>query len=142
NLGTHSVIDVTRVAAEVLGMPWDKCVVAWGNTANNLPWTCSSAGSQTTHAMTRANHAGAMDAKRKLQEIGAKAFGGKPDDYVVANQRVYRKGAPARGLTFADAARRAIRLGGVYDGHKLPEDINALTKTSAKALAGLGLMGV
>src|SRR5439155_18474725 len=59
NLGTHSVIDVTRVAAEVLGMPWDKCEVVWGNTAKNLPWTCVSAGSQTTHAMTRANHAAA-----------------------------------------------------------------------------------
>jgi CO/xanthine dehydrogenase Mo-binding subunit len=30
----------------------------------------------------------------------------------------------------------------VYDGHKLPDDINPLTKTSASALAGLGLMGV
>ena len=28
----------------------------WGDTAKNLPWTCMSVGSQTTHAMTRANH--------------------------------------------------------------------------------------
>src|SRR4029077_19517506 len=29
-----------------------------------------------------------------------------------------------------------------YDGHELPTDINTFTKTSATALAGLGLMGV
>ena len=137
-----SVIDVTRVAAEVLGMPWEKCEVVWGNTAENLPWTCVSAGSQTTHAMTRANHAAAMDAKQKLKEIAAKELGGSPNDYGVGNARVFAKGSPSRGLSFAQAARRAIRLGGKYDGHELPADINAATKTSASALAGLGVMGV
>ena len=47
NLGTHSVIDVHRVAADVLGVPWDQCEVVWGNTAKHLPWSCISAGSQT-----------------------------------------------------------------------------------------------
>jgi CO/xanthine dehydrogenase Mo-binding subunit len=64
NLGTHSVIDLARVAAEVLDLPWEKVVVNWGDTSKGLPWTCLSVGSQTTHAMTRANHAAAMDAKR------------------------------------------------------------------------------
>ena len=59
NLGTHSVIDLARVAADVLAMPWEKVVVIWGNTGKDLPWTCLSVGSQTTHAMTRANHGGA-----------------------------------------------------------------------------------
>src|SRR5207253_434699 len=40
------------------------------------------------------------------------------------------------------AAARAIALGGTYDGHELPTDINPMTRTSATALAGLGLMGV
>ena len=65
NLGTHSVIDLARVAADVLAMPWEQVEVVWGNTAKGLPWTCMSVGSQTTHAMTRANLAGAEDAKRK-----------------------------------------------------------------------------
>ena len=30
NLGTHSCIDLARVAADVLAMPWDKVVVNWG----------------------------------------------------------------------------------------------------------------
>ncbi|MBI1876209.1 MAG: xanthine dehydrogenase family protein molybdopterin-binding subunit [Acidobacteria bacterium] len=142
NLGTHSVIDVARVAAEVLAMPWEKVEVIWGNTSQNLPWSCMSVGSQTTHAMTRANHAGAMDAKRKLQELAARDLGGSPDDYELGSERVYRKGNPRRGLTYSQAATRSIQLGGKYDGHELPDDIHPFTATSAKALAGLGLMGV
>jgi CO/xanthine dehydrogenase Mo-binding subunit len=45
-------------------------------------------------------------------------------------------------LTFEQAATRAIELGGKYDGHELPANIHAMTKTSATALAGQGLMGV
>ena len=141
NLGTHSVIDVHRVVAEVLDVPWERCDIAWGNTAKHLPWTCISGGSQTIHAMTRAAHAAAMDAKTKLREIAAKDLGGAPDDYDVANERVFKKGG-GRSMTLAQAARRAIELGGKYDGHEAPPDVNAFTKASATALAGQGLMAV
>ncbi len=140
NLGTESVIDVHRVGAEVLGVPWEKCDVIWGNTTKNLPWSCPSGGSQTTHAMTRAAHAAAMDAKKKLQEIAARSLGGKPEDYQVANERVFREGSP--GLTLAQAAERAIKLGGVYDGHEPPPGVNKFTKASVAALAGQGLVAV
>jgi xanthine dehydrogenase molybdenum-binding subunit len=142
NLGTHSCIDLARVAAETLAMPWDMVVVHWGSTAKNLPWSAMSVGSQTTHAMTRANLAGAVDARLKLQEIAAKDLGGAPTDYVLGDERVYRRGNASRGLSYARAAARAIELGGKYDGHELPADIHAFTKKSAAALAGLGLMGV
>ena len=128
NLGTHSVMDLARVAAEVLAMPWEKVEVVWGDTGKGVPWSCLSVGSQTTHAMTRANFAGANDAKRKLQEIAAKDLGGSPDDYELSNERVYRRGNPGGGLTYAQAATRAIALGGKYDGHEVPDDINAMTK--------------
>jgi CO/xanthine dehydrogenase Mo-binding subunit len=141
NLGTHSVMDVHRVVAEVLDVPWEKCEITWGDTAKNLPWTCISGGSTTIHCMTRAAHAAAMDARKKLQEIAAKDLGGAPADYEVGNERVFHKGG-GRGLTLAQAAKRAIELGGVYDGHELPKEINAVTKASAAALAGQGLMGV
>jgi CO/xanthine dehydrogenase Mo-binding subunit len=141
NLGTESVFDVHRVAAELVGIPWEKCDVTWGNTAKNLPNTCSQGGSQTTHAMTRAAHAAGMDARRKLQEIAARTLGGRPEDYDVADERVFRKGG-GRAMTLAEAARRAIELGGRFDGHELPSEINPLTKVSATALAGQGLMGV
>ena len=139
NLGTESVIDVHRVVAEVLGVPWEKCDIAWGSSLKNLPWTCPSGGSQTTHAMTRAAHAVAMDARKKLQDIAAKSLGGRPDEYEVANERVFRKGGGA-GMTLAQAAQRAIQLGGIYDGHEAPANVNRMTKASVAALAGQGLV--
>ena len=139
NLGTESMIDVHRAGAEVLGVPWEKCDVVWGDTSKHFPYTCVSGGSQTTHAMTRAAYAVAMDARQKLQEIAAKSLGGKPEDYEVANERVFRKGS-ASGMTFAQAAQRAISLGGKYDGHEAPADVNKRTKASVAALAGQGLV--
>ncbi len=139
NLGTESVIDVHRVGAEILGVPWEKCDVVWGDTSKNLPFTCVSGGSQTTHAMTRAAHAVAMETRKRLQEIAATTLGGKPEDYEVANERVSDKGG-GRGLTLAQAAQRAIKLGGIYDGHDAPQDLNSYTKASVSALAGQGLV--
>ncbi len=142
HLGTNSNFDTTRAAAEALGMPWERVVITQGDSSKHLPWSSSQGGSQTTHAHTRANWAAGLDAKRKLQEIAAQDLGGQLEDYEVGNERVYRRGSPSRGLTFAQAARRAIALGGKYDGHELPANINPMTKASATALAGLGLMGV
>ena len=142
NLGTHSVIDTARVAAEFLEMPWECVEVVWGDTSKNLPYTCTSDGSQTIHAISRAFHAAAMDAKQKLLEIAAMDLGGRPDDYRVEGGRVYQRSNPSRQLTFAQAAQRAIKLGGKYDGHELPSTIHATTRASATALAGVGLMGV
>jgi len=141
NLGTESWSDCQRVSAEMMGVPWDKVEITWGDTSKNLPWSCVSGGSQTTHAMTRAAHAAASDAIKKLQQIAAKDLGGRAEDYVVANERVSRKGGGA-GMTLAHAAERAIELGGIYDGHEVPKDVNAFTKRSAAVLAGQGLMGV
>jgi CO/xanthine dehydrogenase Mo-binding subunit len=139
NLGTESFSDVHRVAAEMMGMPWDKVEIVWGDTSQNLPWTCVSGGSQTTHAMTRAAHAAASDAIAKAKEIAARSLGGSAASYRVANERV---SDGSRGMTLAEVARRAIALGGRFDGHELPASINRVTTTAAAALAGQGLMGV
>ena len=141
NIGTLSVFDSARIAAEILDMPWERCEIVWGDTLKHLPWSSRQGGSQTIHATSRANHAAAMDAKQKLQEIAAKEFGGKPEDYTLGNERVSHKGG-GRGMTYAQAAKRAIEMGGKFDGHETPKDVNVMTKESAAALAGQGLMGV
>jgi len=142
NLGTHSFADTARAAADVLGVPWERCNVIWGDTSEGLPWSSVQAGSQTTHAHTRANHAAGSDARRKLQEIAARDLGGSPEGYDVADGRVFSRASPGRGMSFAQAATRAIELGGVYSGEELPEDIHEVTVASARQLAGQGLMGV
>jgi CO/xanthine dehydrogenase Mo-binding subunit len=45
-------------------------------------------------------------------------------------------------MSFAEAAGQAVALGGIYDGHEFPDDINKLTKESVQALAGQGLLAV
>ena len=142
NLGTGSVFDTARAAMEALKTDWENAEVVWGDTSKHLPWSTVQAGSTTTHAHTRANYAAGEDARRKLQQIAAGDLGGTPEDYTVADGRVFRSRNRTQGLSFAQAARRAIELGGQYDGHELPADINAVTVTAATALAGLGLMGV
>ena len=132
-------MDVHRAGAEVLGVPWEMCDVVWGDTSKNLPFSCVSGGSQTTHAMTRASYAVAQECKTRLQEVAAKSLGGQPDQYEVGNQRVFRKGGGG-GMTLAQAAQHAIELGGIYDGHEAPADVHKLTKNSVAALAGQGLV--
>ena len=43
-------------------------------------------------------------------------------------------------MTLAQSARRAIELGGKYDGHEAPADVNKVTKASIASLAGQGLV--
>jgi CO/xanthine dehydrogenase Mo-binding subunit len=141
NLGTHSYSDTARTAAEILDYPWEKVEMIWGDTSKGLPHTSVQAGSMTTFSASRAIHAGAMDMKRKLQEIAAKDLGGSPDNYVVGGERVYQRGNRRRGLSFAKAAERAIALGGLYSGEEAAESLNAMTKASVGLLVGQGLIG-
>jgi CO/xanthine dehydrogenase Mo-binding subunit len=43
-------------------------------------------------------------------------------------------------MSLAQAAQKAIELGGIYDGHQAPDDVNKYTKASVAALAGQGLV--
>ncbi|MCL2457675.1 MAG: xanthine dehydrogenase family protein molybdopterin-binding subunit [Desulfobulbus sp.] len=142
NLGTESFSDAQRVAADTLDMPWEACEIVWGNTGRHLAWSCVSGGSQTIHAMSRAALATSLDARAKLKEIAAKTLGGTPEDYVVGGQRVFRRDSGDQGLSFADAAQRAIELGGIYDGHQCPAEVNKATQAAVAALAGQGLVAV
>jgi CO/xanthine dehydrogenase Mo-binding subunit len=71
------------------------------------------------------------------QEVASKTLGGNPASYTVSNGRVSGGGG---SMTFAQLAKKAIELGGKYDGHEPPEDVNEYTKNSMKNLAGQGLV--
>ncbi len=142
NLGTFSYAATARTAAEVLGMPWERCEIVYGNTSKHMPWNIGQFGSNTSYTMTRTNYVAAMDAKGKLQEIAAKEFGGTADQFDVGNERISLKSNPSKGLSFADAAQRAIKLGGKYSGQELPSKLNPMTVRSAKGVAGQGIVGV
>ncbi len=142
NLGTFSHSGTSRIAAEVLKVDWENCVVERGDSRKHLPWNFGQFGSNTSYTMTRTNYVAAMDALTKLKEIAAQDLGGKPDDYDVDGAKVFAKGNPARSITYGAAAQRAIDLGGKFSGKELPKDLNPMTTASATALAGSGLIGV
>ena len=142
NLGTYSHTATSRVAAEVLKCDWGRCVVVRGDSRKHLPWNFMQVGSNTSFTMTRTNYVAAVDAVTKLKEIAAIDLGGSPEDYEIGDHKVFATEDPERHLTYAQAAQRAIELGGAFDGHELPEDINPITRASATALAGSGLIGV
>jgi len=142
NLGTFSYASTSRVAAEVLGYDWDRVVIERGGTLKHIPWNLGQFGSNTNFTMTRTNYVAAMDAVSKLKEIAAVTLGGKPDDFALQDERVVKTADASVGLSFAEAAQKAVELGGKYAGHEMPEDLNPMTKASTAAIAGTGLVGV
>ncbi len=142
NLGTYSYASASRVAAEVLGCSWENTIIEHGDSRRNLPWVLAQFGSNTSFTTTRTNYVAAVDAKRKLQEIAATDLGGNAEDYDVANETVFLKSDPSKLMTFAQAASRAIELGGSYDGHEYPDELNDVTKVAMKGVVGVGLVGV
>ncbi len=142
NLGTFSHTATSRVAAEVLKCDWDNCVVERGDSRKHLPWNFGQFGSNTSFTMTRTNYVAAMDALQKLLEIASLELGGSIDDYDIQDERVIRKDDPNTFITYADAAAKAIELGGKFSGETAPEDINELTARSVAGVAGTGLVGV
>ncbi|MDG1004781.1 MAG: molybdopterin-dependent oxidoreductase, partial [Emcibacteraceae bacterium] len=89
NLGTYSYATTPRVAAEVLGMSWENCVVISGDSSKHLPWVLGQFGSNTSFTTTRSNYAAAIDAKQKIQEIAALDLGGEPQDYDLKDETVF-----------------------------------------------------
>lgn len=142
NLGTYSYAATSRVVAEVLQMNWEDCVIERGDSRKHLPWNIGQFGSNTSFTMSRSNHAAAMDARQKLLDLAASELGGDAEDYELADGAVVATDDPDRRLPYADAARLAIEAGGRFAGHELPDDINAMTRDSAQAIAGTGLIGV
>ncbi|MBM88618.1 MAG: aldehyde oxidase [Gammaproteobacteria bacterium] len=142
NLGTYSHTGTSRVAAEILKCNWDNCVIERGDSRRHLPWNLGQFGSNTSFTMTRTNYVAAIDALQKLLEIAAIELGGSPEDYDIGDEKVFRKEEPSSYISYADAARKAIELGGKYSGQNVPEDVNPMTGRSVAALAGTGLIGV
>lgn len=142
NLGTYSHTGTSRVAAEVLKCDWNDCVVVRGDSRRHLPWNLGQFGSNTSYTMTRTNFVAATDAVNKLKEIAAMDLGGSAEDYDIGDHRVFRTDDNSVGMTYAEAAQRAIELGGRYDGHEVSDDLNPMTKASAAGVAGTGLVGV
>jgi xanthine dehydrogenase molybdenum-binding subunit len=142
NLGTYSHSGTARVAAEMLNYAWDNVVIERGDTRRGLPWNSVQAGSLTASTQSRTMYVAALDAKQKLVEIAAQVIGGAPGDYDLGNEKVVSKADPSKSITYAQAAQKAVELGGKFSGKEAPKDINPVTVQGLGMIAGSGLIGV
>jgi CO/xanthine dehydrogenase Mo-binding subunit len=78
--------------------------------------------------------------KAKLTDIAAQMLGGKADDYELGQETVVHKGDAKKSITFQQAARKAVALGGKYSGREVPDDLNPITKSAVAMIAGSGLI--
>ncbi|MDX1492085.1 MAG: xanthine dehydrogenase family protein molybdopterin-binding subunit [Pseudohongiellaceae bacterium] len=142
NLGTYSYAGVLRAAAEVLQCDWANCEIMHGNNDLHLPHSTYQGGSNTIFTETRSSYVAAQDAVNKLKEIAAAEFGGSVDDYSIGGERVFQTADNSKGMSYAEAAQKAIEMGGAYSGEEFPDELNATTKRSVTAMQGTGLIGV
>jgi len=142
NLGTYSHSATARVAAEMLNYAWDNVIIERGDSRRGLPWNSNQAGSLTASTESRTMYVAAMDAKAKLLEIAAQMLGGTPNGYDLGNEKVVSKTDPAKSVTYAQVAAKAVELGGKFSGMEAPKDINPVTAHGLGMIAGSGLIGV
>jgi xanthine dehydrogenase molybdenum-binding subunit len=142
NLGTYSYAGISRIPAEVLNYNWENCIIERGDTRKHLPWNFGQFGSNTSFTMARCYHAAAIDAKQKLLEIAATLLGGAAADYELGDEVVVATADATKRITYAEAAQKAVEMGGKFDGHEPPDDINPMTVAAVAGLAGSGLVGV
>lgn len=142
NLGTYSYASTSRTVAEVLQADWDNCEIVNARTDRHLPHSSTQGGSNTIFTHSRANYAAAMDALNKLKEIAAGEFGGTVEEYSIAEERVFRTDDSTKGMTYGEAAQKAMELGGRYTGAEMPEDLNPITQRAVAGIEGTGLIGV
>lgn len=142
NLGTYSYAGTCRAAAEVLNCSWENTVVLRGDSRHGLPWTLAQFGSNSTFTNTRTNFVAATKAKEMLQRLAAQELGGAPEDYDVANETVFNTSDDSKIMTFAEVGTKAIELGGEWDGHEYPDNINDVTKSAMNYVQGVGLVAV
>ena len=112
NLGTFSHPAPRASPPEVLKVDWERCVVERGDSRRQLPWNNGQFGSNTNFTMSRTNFVAATDALNKLKAIAAQRFGGSAG-YEVDGKRVFRKGSPGQGMTYADKPRSLARSSSV-----------------------------
>ena len=94
--------------------------------------------------MTRTNWVAAHGREGEADPDRSGELGGASEDYDIDAEHVVSKSDPARPSECPSrtAPRRRSTLGGAYDGHETPEDINPMTQAAVAAIAGTGLIGV
>jgi len=101
DIGTGSRTGLLQVAAEELGLPFEKVALHIGDTAYG-PYAPVSSGSATQATIGPAIQAAALDATRQLFEVAAPMLEVSPHDLELRNGEVMVTGQPTRKMAVAD----------------------------------------
>lgn len=102
DLGTGTRTVLSQVVAEELGLHAEDITVLIGDS--DLPQGQSSGGSKMTGSITPAARNAAYKALRSLYAVVAPKLGTTADELAAKNGRIFARAAPARGLSFCEAA--------------------------------------
>lgn len=105
DFGQGAETGMRQIVAEEMGVPVEQVRVRSGDSSlfPNQWWSFSDSAS-TGRAMIEAS----SQARRQLLEVVAEELEAKVDDLECRGGRIYVKGSPERGITFADAARKSF----------------------------------
>jgi xanthine dehydrogenase molybdenum-binding subunit len=110
--GQHTV--QCQVAAEVLGIPYDKVCLTYGDT-DSTPWASIVASSCGTWFQGWAVYEAAMEARNKVLEMAAPQLGVSPVELDIAGGVIFVKTDPDRTLSFEQAFGPLNIYGGCHE---------------------------
>jgi xanthine dehydrogenase YagR molybdenum-binding subunit len=105
DIGTGTRTVMAQTVAEELGLRVEDVDTRIGDS--QYPAGPASGGSRVTSSITPAARNAAYLAARDLAARVAPSLGAKPDEIDLRDGRVFARGRPERGMTFAEAVRKA-----------------------------------
>jgi xanthine dehydrogenase YagR molybdenum-binding subunit len=105
DIGTGTRTIIAQTVAEELGLRTEDIDARIGDS--RYPAGPASGGSRVTSSITPSARNAAYLAARDLAARVAQSLGAKPDEIVFQDGRVFARGRPQRGLTFAEAVKKA-----------------------------------
>jgi xanthine dehydrogenase YagR molybdenum-binding subunit len=105
DIGTGTRTIMAQTVAEELGLRVDDVDTRIGDS--QYPAGPASGGSRVTSSITPAARNAAHRAARDLAARVAQSLGAKPDEIEFRDGRVFARGRPERGMTFAEAVKKA-----------------------------------
>jgi CO/xanthine dehydrogenase Mo-binding subunit len=107
DIGQGSNTTMAQIAAEVLGIGLDKITVVSGDTAIT-PFDLGTFASRVTYISGNAVKAGAEDVRNQLFAFVSEQLEANVSDLVARDGRIFVKGSPGRGVTFAQAVKDCL----------------------------------
>ncbi len=113
-IGSGQKTVIAMLTAEVLKIDPDDIDIVMSDTAVT-PLDTAQTGNRTTQCVGNAVVLAAEDVKKQLFELAAKLLKTTPDKLDTRNKKIFVKNDPQKGISFADALRRApFVTGGAY----------------------------